>query len=131
MIGADAVTTSLVSFAHEHEADLDCHQHADAIPDSSGRLLRSKNDLRALVRAGMYACPECASPYFGEVHWHADDADGCNWDVCYEYGSAWNACAELIRAVVANLRATYNLDHREPRHARPSLDAPVASPDYF
>jgi hypothetical protein len=100
---------SIVSFASKADADQDLAEHTMAPRDTSGRRIRSKEQLQHLIRAASEACEDCADAYFGGVYWHEPDDAGCNWSISTMGGNDWKGCLECIQLVARELRANYSI----------------------
>ncbi|WP_059410675.1 hypothetical protein [Cupriavidus basilensis] len=73
------------------------------------RQIKHKAELRAMIRAEQQKHAECAGTCFGDVVWHAPDADGCNWALSTMEGENGKACLDKIRPFTASLQQTYNV----------------------
>lgn len=100
---------SVISFPSRLDAQTDLQQHVTAPLDESGRGIRSKEEIRELIRLAATACDDCNDAYFGGVYWHERDASGCNWSISTINGQDWAGCMDCMRPAATRLRETYNI----------------------
>jgi hypothetical protein len=105
----NTVRISTVTFPSEKDADHDFQEHLDAATDETGRLIRSRDAIRGLIRAAVHSFPECENSYFGTVHWQPADEFGCNWQLSNCSGSSWNKCVDSFAPFLQRLREIYNI----------------------
>ncbi len=73
------------------------------------RQIKNKAELRAMIRAEQEKWTECKGACFGDICWHAPDADGCNWKLSTMEGGDSAACVEKILPFTLSLRERYNI----------------------
>jgi hypothetical protein len=108
-ISGGRIDTAPISFPDKADAVLDLEQHLAAARDGTGRLVRSKDEIKDLIRLAATACEDCHDTYFGGVVWHEADPDGCNWTVSSAQGDDWAGCMDCLHQMAVRLRQTYNI----------------------
>ena len=73
------------------------------------RTEKTASEIRRLIQARIYASADCACRdcHANQVHWHAPDDTGCNWELHSYNGPA--SCAGAIDSIVAELQKQINL----------------------
>ena len=103
------LAVSAISFASRADAQIDAQEHlvADVGPD--GRAIRTKDQLRNLIRLAADECQDCEDTFFGDIYWHAHDEMGCNWSVSTASGRDWSSCIDCLQPAATSLRQIYNI----------------------
>jgi hypothetical protein len=104
-----AISSSPISFPDEDSAKADWVQHYEASRDKNGKTIRAKTDLQRLISTAAAACEDCRDAVFAEIHWHAPDEMGCNWNTNSLRGSDWFGCVDCINPAMIQLRNAYNI----------------------
>lgn len=79
------------------------------------RQIKNKAEVRAMIRAEQDKLAACKGCCFGDVCWHAPDADGCNWSLSKMEGEGGRACLEALQPVIAKLQQQFNIAEEAPR----------------
>jgi hypothetical protein len=100
---------SAISFKDKADAEIDGKQHLEAEIGADGRPMRSKEDLRHMIKLIASDCADCDDSYFGGIYWHERDELGCNWSVSTISGGDWSGCLDCVQPAATRLRQTYNI----------------------
>lgn len=73
------------------------------------RIIKSPEEIRALVQEIADKCEACSECYFGGVYWHEPDDSGCNWSISMIQGPTWRECFRCVQEDAIGLRAKYNI----------------------
>ncbi|WP_454762987.1 hypothetical protein [Cupriavidus campinensis] len=79
------------------------------------RQIKNKAEVRAMIRAEQERLAVCKGTCFGDVCWHAPDADGCNWSLSKMEGENGKACLEALQPAIHALRQQFNIAEETPR----------------
>lgn len=103
--------SSPIGFSSKHVATVERAAHFAAPVDATGRRVRTKDEIRELVKEAASQCPACSDGYFGGVYWHERDESGCKWSVSTIKGSDWSECLSCLKPSASILRASYSIAH--------------------
>lgn len=73
------------------------------------RIIKTKEEVRELIKAETDKNAACKDSYFGGVYWHEPDESGCNWSMPTISGGDWNGCLEAMRNYVTKIRSEINI----------------------
>ncbi|PLQ00341.1 hypothetical protein [Cupriavidus pauculus] len=73
------------------------------------RTIKNKAEVRAMVRAAQDRIAVCTGTCFGDVCWHPEDSDGCNWSISKMEGEAGAACLKALKPFIDDLRQRINI----------------------
>lgn len=106
--------TSPIGFSTKHGATVERAAHFAAPIDATGRRIRTKDELRELIKEAASRCTDCSDAHFGGVYWHERDDSGCNWTVSTMKGSDWAGCLACVQPHAFILRESYSIADERP-----------------